>query len=76
VEINNITYSSNENDDTLEGSIDLYFYSVLGSGKEYTAPKITAYPAGTDNIFNTGNTASSASDDTEGEESDENGEKQ
>lgn len=74
--INSIVYSKDENNGTLEGSIDLYFYSVVGAGKEYTAPKITSYPAGTSDIFNLANTTSSLSEDTEGEEANEDGERQ
>lgn len=35
----------------LSGHIDLVFYSVTGTGKEYVAPDIVPYIAGTDNIF-------------------------
>lgn len=35
----------------LSGHMDLVFYSVTGTGKEYVAPDIVPYLAGTDNIF-------------------------
>lgn len=31
--------------------MDLVFYSVTGTGKEYAAPDMVPYLAGTDNIF-------------------------
>jgi Tfp pilus assembly protein PilO len=74
--INSIIYSKDENNGTLEGSIDLYYYSIVGTGKEYTTPKITAYPAGTSDIFNSNKTTLTESEETEGEDANENGEKQ
>lgn len=52
--IDNIVYVKNEEDGTLDGNIDLYFYSATGTGKEYVLPQITAYPAGTTDIFQSG----------------------
>lgn len=49
--IDNIVYVKNEEDGTLEGNINLYFYSATGTGKEYTAPDIAQYLAGTRDIF-------------------------
>lgn len=50
--IENISYSrGDENNPNLAGQIDLVFYSVNGTGKEYVAPDIMPYLAGTDNIF-------------------------
>lgn len=49
--IKNITYAKNEEDGTLDGVIDIGFYSVSGTGKEYSWPAIPAYESGTDNIF-------------------------
>lgn len=50
--IQNISYSrGNEENPNLAGQVDLVFYSVNGTGKEYVAPDIVPYLAGTDNIF-------------------------
>jgi hypothetical protein len=73
--INSIMYSGNGDGETLTGTLNLSFYSVTGTGKEYTAPKITAYPAGTDDIFNSNQTISKESDNEEETEEDGNEEK-
>lgn len=50
--IQNISYSrGNEENPNLAGQVDLVLYSVSGTGKEYVAPDIIPYLAGTDNIF-------------------------
>lgn len=50
--IQNIAYSKGDSEDpNLSGYMDLVFYSVSGTGKEYIAPDIVPYLAGTDNIF-------------------------
>lgn len=50
--IQNIVYSKGDTENPrLSGHIDLVFYSVDGAGKEYIAPDIIPYIAGTDNIF-------------------------
>lgn len=49
--IDNIIYTKNEEDGTLDGSISLYFYSAIGTGKEYEPPDIAAYISGTDDLF-------------------------
>lgn len=50
--IQNITYSKgDEENSNLTGHMDLIFYSASGTGKEYVAPDIVPYLAGTDNIF-------------------------
>lgn len=50
--IRNIVYSAGDGENTnLTGNMDLVFYSVTGTGKEYVAPDIVPYLAGTDNIF-------------------------
>lgn len=49
--IDNIVYTKNEEFGILEGNIDIYFYSLAGTGKEYEAPDIAAYSAGTDDPF-------------------------
>lgn len=49
--ISSIVYAKNEENGTLDGSIDLYFYSAVGTDKEYEAPDISAYLAGTSDLF-------------------------
>ncbi len=49
--IDNIVYSKDEETGTLEGNIDIYFYCVAGTDKEYEAPDIASYLAGTDDLF-------------------------
>ena len=50
--IQNIVYSKGDTENpNLSGHIDLVFYSVQGTDKEYVAPDIVPYIAGTDNIF-------------------------
>lgn len=50
--IQNITYSKGDDENpNLTGHMDLIFYSASGTGKEYVAPDIVPYLAGTDNIF-------------------------
>lgn len=51
ISIDKIVYSKNEENGTLEGNIDLYFYSAAGTDKVYEAPDIAAYLAGTGDIF-------------------------
>jgi Tfp pilus assembly protein PilO len=52
--IDSISYSKNDTDATLEGSISLYLYSATGTGKEYESPNMTTYRAGTTDMFKTG----------------------
>lgn len=50
--IQNIAFTKgDEENPKLSGHIDLVFYSVAGTGKEYVAPDIIPYIAGTENIF-------------------------
>lgn len=50
--IQNISYSrGTEENPNLSGQVNLVLYSVSGTGKEYVAPDIVPYLAGTDNIF-------------------------
>ncbi len=50
--IQNISYSKGDAENpNLSGHIDLVFYSVTGTDKEYAAPDIIPYLAGTNNIF-------------------------
>jgi Tfp pilus assembly protein PilO len=68
--INNIVLVKDEEDGTLSGSIDLYFYSAAGNGKEYIAPDISEYLAGTSDIFKSLKTTASSqtSEETDGED--------
>lgn len=77
--IKEIVYVKNEEDGTLEGNMDLYFYSAAGTGKEYEVPDIAEYMAGTSDLFKSNKvTVNNAADDSEGagetenEENDEN----
>ena len=49
--IESITYTKEENSVVLNGVISLGYYYVNGNGKEYVAPTIEPYEAGTNNIF-------------------------
>lgn len=49
--IDNIVYTKNEEYGILEGNIDIYFYSLAGTDKEYVAPDIAQYAAGTEDLF-------------------------
>lgn len=49
--IDNIVYTKNEEYGILEGNIDIYFYSLAGTDKEYVAPDIAQYAVGTDDLF-------------------------
>lgn len=50
--IQNIAFTKgDEENPKLSGHMDLVFYSVTGTGKEYAAPEMVSYLAGTDNIF-------------------------
>ncbi|MDE6518410.1 MAG: hypothetical protein K2L18_11295 [Acetatifactor sp.] len=52
VGIQNIAYTKGDAENPrLSGHIDLVFYSVSGTGREYVAPDIVPYISGTDNIF-------------------------
>ncbi len=42
-----------EVDVKLTGTLDLVFYSVAGTGKEYVKPEVLPYTSGTENIFGT-----------------------
>ncbi len=74
--IEEILYSKNESDGTLDGNIVLSFYSARGTGKAYEAPDIVQYLSGTDDLFRTDKVAASGYvSDGEGDESnDETGE--
>ncbi|MDE6362686.1 MAG: hypothetical protein K2O40_13220 [Lachnospiraceae bacterium] len=49
--IDNIAYAKDEENGTLEGNIDIYFYSLAGTDKEYASPDIAAYLSGTSDLF-------------------------
>ena len=49
--IDNIVYTKNEEYGVLEGNIDVYFYSLAGTDKEYAAPDIADYISGTGDPF-------------------------
>ncbi len=78
--IEEILYSKNESDGTLDGNIVLSFYSAKGTGKEYEAPDIAKYLSGTKDLFRTDKVAASGYEpegDGEGDENaDETGEGQ
>ena len=69
--IDNIAYTKNEEDGTITGSIDLYFYSANGTGKEYVLPNIKAYPAGTADIFQSDKFINNEQESDDGENADE-----
>lgn len=52
--IDNIVYCKNEERGTLEGNINLYFYSAAGTGKEYVVPDMAEYLSGTKDLFQSG----------------------
>lgn len=49
--IDNIVYTKNDEYGVLEGNIDIYFYSLAGTDKEYSAPDIAQYEKGTSDPF-------------------------
>ncbi|MGN0480705.1 MAG: hypothetical protein ACI4EV_03975 [Lachnospiraceae bacterium] len=49
--INNITYSRNSDSTDLEGTIEVIFYSVMGTGKEYVPQNLPQYESGLSNLF-------------------------
>lgn len=57
--LEDVNYVKNEEDATLEGSIVLNFYSAARAGKEYVAPDIAKYLAGTDDLFKLGEASES-----------------
>ncbi|MDE6129038.1 MAG: hypothetical protein K2G16_07610 [Lachnospiraceae bacterium] len=62
--ISNITYSKNEETGELEGTIEVTFYSVIGTGKEYVPQNLKEYESGLANLFGT----TTVVDEPEGEE--------
>lgn len=49
--ISNITYAENEESSLLDGTIEVTFYSVLGTGKEYIPQELPDYESGLPNLF-------------------------
>jgi cell division protein FtsL len=70
--INSISYSKNDEEATLEGSISLSFYSASGTGKEYIAPSMASYQAGTSDMFKTGSTYNESDEGNELDDSEKN----
>lgn len=53
--ISNITYGRNTETGLLEGTIEVTFYSVIGTGKEYVPQKLKDYESGLEDLFNISN---------------------
>ncbi len=70
--IEEILYSKNESDGTLDGNIVLSFYSAKGTDKEYVVPDIAKYLSGTDDLFRTDKVAASGYEPESDGEGDEN----
>ncbi|MBR6665980.1 MAG: hypothetical protein IKL22_09745 [Lachnospiraceae bacterium] len=51
ISIERLTYSGSQETGILSGTLDLSFYSVRGTDKEYVAPVMIPYEPGTENIF-------------------------
>lgn len=49
--ISNITYVKNKETGELEGTIEVTFYSAIGTGKEYIPQKLPAYVSGLHDLF-------------------------
>lgn len=49
--VESVTYTKDEEGVVLNGTISLGYYYVNGNGRDYVAPTITPYEAGTNNIF-------------------------
>lgn len=49
--LRSLTYTKAGENGELQGSIDLSYYYVTGTGKEYVKPELTEYESGTENIF-------------------------
>lgn len=49
--ISNITYSQNEENGDIEGTIEVTFYAAYGTGKEYVPQTLPAYESGLYNLF-------------------------
>ena len=62
--ISNITYSKNVETGELEGTIEVTFYSVRGTGKAYVPQNLKEYESGLANLFGT----TTVAEEPEGEE--------
>lgn len=49
--IRSITYAKAGDQGDIQGNIDLSYYYVTGTGKEYVKPELPEYVSGTENIF-------------------------
>lgn len=49
--ISNFTYSKNDESGLMEGTIEVCFYAVLGTGKEYVPQNLPDYESGLPNLF-------------------------
>ena len=50
--INNMVYSKNDNDNCLDGTIEVTYFYALGTGREYEEVDFMKYTAGLDDLFN------------------------
>lgn len=66
--ISNITYSENEDTGLLDGTIEVTFYSVLGTGKEYVPQDLPEYESGLLNLFGISEVKEEDGEDTATEE--------
>lgn len=71
ISIDEIMYTKNETDGTLEGNINLSFYSARGTGKEYVLPDIAQYLSGTSDLFRTDKVAAKIAETDGGENGEE-----
>lgn len=51
IAVHNIALSKDDGEPVLKGNVDVSFYSVEGTGKEYVLPDIAEYISGTEDIF-------------------------
>lgn len=51
IAVHNIALSKADGESTLNGNMDVSFYSIAGTGKEYVLPDIAEYISGTEDIF-------------------------
>lgn len=52
IAVHNIALSKDDGEASLKGNMDVSFYSIDGTGKEYQLPDIAEYVNGTEDIFN------------------------
>lgn len=51
IAVHNIALSKDTGSEVLKGNVDVSFYSIEGTGKEYVLPDIEEYISGTEDIF-------------------------